>query len=100
MLSIFPNTTFQIFQIELSMFTMFYISTNIIKYTLAPHHNKSVLLDISILSSLENADGFFLGGGSEGEWRELLFLSLLYQNIQNLKMATNKHNDWWIIDKN
>ena len=62
MLSIFPNTTFQIFQIELSMFTMFYISTNIIKYTLAPHHNKSVLLDISILSSLANADGFFLGG--------------------------------------
>ena len=100
MLSIFPNTTFQIFQIELSMFTMFYISTNIIKYTLAPHHNKSVLLDISILSSLANADGFFFWGGSEGEWRELLFLSLLYQNIQNLKMATNKHNDWWIIDKN
>ena len=80
MLSIFPNTTFQIFQIELSMFTMFYISTNIIKYTLAPHHNKSVLLDISILSSLENADGFFLGGGARGSGGSFYFY-LCYTKI-------------------
>ena len=85
MLSIFPNTTFQIFQIELSMFTMFYISTNIIKYTLAPHHNKSVLLDISILSSLENADGFFLGGERGGVEGASIFIFVIpkYPKLEN-----------------
>ena len=85
MLSIFPNTTFQIFQIELSTFTMFYISTNIIKYTLAPHHNKSVLLDISILSSLENADGFVWGGERGGGEGASIFIFVIpkYPKLEN-----------------
>ena len=74
----FSNSAFYLyFQIQLSKFSkynflcllysIFHVfPTNIINYTAVPHHNKSVLLDLSILSSLENVDVFFEGGSGGG----------------------------------
>ena len=90
------------FQIQLSKFSKYnslcsifqLLAISIFKHTLVPHHNKSALSDISILSSTRRILMGFFGRGAS------FFFFLLYQNLQIFKMSTKKDNDGWIINKN